>query len=108
MNPTQIVFYWTVIYFFKIPFLSSGERVSGIGSIEAMLKKGGDSAKRYFSDTQQIKVAQGVSGTVVDKGAPSLAPLHVPAHHLLLFDCVVDKRFFLFLGSIAIFFFCSI
>ncbi|GIW72337.1 MAG: inosine-5'-monophosphate dehydrogenase [Planctomycetota bacterium] len=50
-------------------FYENGVRVKryrGMASLEAMEQGGG---KRYLADRQRIRVAQGVSGTVVDKGS---------------------------------------
>ena len=42
------------------------KKYRGMASIEAM-KEGGD--KRYFADTENLKIAQGVSGSVIDRGS---------------------------------------
>eukprot|EP00759_Apiculatamorpha_spiralis_P050810 PhF_6_TR4905/c0_g1_i1/m.6955/K00088/IMPDH, guaB; IMP dehydrogenase len=53
-------------YFFKDGLRL--KRFRGMGSIEAM-QQGKESGKRYLSEGQRIQVAQGVAGTVIDKGS---------------------------------------
>ncbi|KAI9007434.1 inosine-5'-monophosphate dehydrogenase [Phycomyces nitens] len=73
-------------------FYREGQRLKryrGMGSIDAMSNKGGKdgnaATKRYFSEGDAVKVAQGVVGNVVDKGSVRkfLSYLHTGVQHSL-------------------------
>ena len=72
----------------------NGQRVKayrGMGSLAAMTK---GSETRYHSDTQALKIAQGVSGTVRDKGSVrhvqlAIRPAGMQEMHALMCQCEV-------------------